>query len=228
MAFLIAKCLGLGLHTYCVWVYVCVHVCVFVLLVQSVVPDLFTGTSFYLLLGSFSFFVIVHLWVCVYVSGCVLLRMWWNNLYTKSHCEDLPILWGQTASPHNVNSECIYKFESLTFRVKTWFKIRVRFRQVVVRESLHKMIVSLCNVPRSDVNTMCDVCWCLCVWHGKSFLSVRASRGQTTLGICLYSASHTVHNTRLGCSFIQPVGDFLRRNDPPWFRQFLASQPQSM
>lgn len=94
------------------FICVCMSVC-FLLLVQSVVPDLFTGTSFYLLLGSFTFFVIVRLCVCVcvYVSGCVLLRMWGNNLYTKSHYEDLPVLWGQTASPHNVNYEFIYKFE---------------------------------------------------------------------------------------------------------------------
>lgn len=44
------------------------------------------------------------------------------------------------------------------------------------------------------------------------------------LFVFLYSASHTVRSTQLGCSFIKPGGDFLGRNDPPRFGQFLASQ----
>lgn len=76
---LIAKSLALNLHTCCVRVCMCVHACFRAcarvrchLYVEAVVPDLFTGTNFYLLLGPCSFCVIVYLcvWVCVCVCGC--------------------------------------------------------------------------------------------------------------------------------------------------------------
>lgn len=77
MALLIAKCLGLGLHTYCVWVYVCVHVCVFFATCPISCPRFIHWHKFLLatwlilfLCHCASVCVCVYMCLDVYYSGC--------------------------------------------------------------------------------------------------------------------------------------------------------------